>query len=110
MVLEGAPGQGKSTLAQYLCQVHRSRILQEKGELASLPPEHRPYAIRLPFKVDLRDLARWFDKRNPFSPDDDNDEPAGWAPSLDAFLAAQVRYYSGGAEFAVADLHAVARR
>src|SRR5205814_7984186 len=26
IVLEGAPGQGKSTLAQYLCQVHRMKI------------------------------------------------------------------------------------
>lgn len=28
IVLEGAPGQGKSTIAQYICQVHRMRILE----------------------------------------------------------------------------------
>ena len=28
VVIEGAPGQGKSTLVQYLCQVHRMRLLE----------------------------------------------------------------------------------
>lgn len=29
VVIEGAPGQGKSTIAQYICQVHRMRLLNE---------------------------------------------------------------------------------
>ena len=31
VILEGAPGQGKSTIAQYICQIHRKRILAIKG-------------------------------------------------------------------------------
>jgi hypothetical protein len=38
MVLEGAPGQGKSTIAQYICQVHRMRLLKKETDLQSVPP------------------------------------------------------------------------
>ena len=30
VILEGAPGQGKSTIVQYICQVHRMRILDRQ--------------------------------------------------------------------------------
>ena len=33
LVLIGGPGQGKSTLAQYICQVHRSQLLRHKCKL-----------------------------------------------------------------------------
>ncbi len=84
-------------------------ILEEQDTLNSLPREHIPRAIKVPFKVDLRDLALWLSKRDPFSPEDSETVPLNWAKSLEAFLAAQVRHYSGGVEFSVADLHAVAK-
>jgi hypothetical protein len=108
VVLEGAPGQGKSTIAQYIAQVNRIRLLGETEELERLPAEHRPQSVRLPFKTDLRDLATWFDRRNPFDPDDES-VPDDWKRSLEAFLAAQVRFLSGGASFSVADLQEVVR-
>ncbi len=37
IVLEGAPGQGKSTIAQFICQVHRMYILGEKSDLVKYP-------------------------------------------------------------------------
>jgi hypothetical protein len=109
VILEGAPGQGKSTLAQYICQVHRMHILEQHEILRSLPQEHIPSAIKIPFKVDLRDLALWLHKRDPFSSEEKEIAPPYWHKSLEAFLAAQVRHYSGGAEFNVTDLHAVAK-
>lgn len=109
VILEGAPGQGKSTLAQYVCQVHRMRILEEHEILNSLPKEYVPSGVKIPFKVDLRDLALWLNKRDPFSSEESNEVPEQWAKSLEAFLAALVRHNSGGAEFSVADLHAVAK-
>ncbi len=84
-------------------------MLQDTEALAALPDEHRPMSVKVPFRVDLRDLATWLGKRDPFSPDDSAPVPAHWAKSLEAFLAAQVRHYSGGAEFTVADLHAVTK-
>lgn len=104
-VLEGAPGQGKSTLGQYICQVHRLRLLQRADELAALPLEHRAAPLRLPFRLDLRDFATWVRGDNPFSAESD----AGLAQvrSLESLLAASVSQHSGGMAFTVDDLHAV---
>jgi hypothetical protein len=122
VVLEGAPGQGKSTITQYICQVHRMQILgKEQVEqlipeqysqdeaFEKLPEEHKPSSVRLPFRVDLRDLAAWLAKRNPFSADKYDEPHPKWHKSLESFLAAQVENDSGGFEFEVADLHAVAK-
>lgn len=109
IVLEGAPGQGKSTITQYICQVHRMCILGEVRDLTEIPEHLKPASIRIPFKVDLRDLATWFNKQDPFSSEDSNEPPENWHKSLEAFLAFQVKTLSGGIEFSVADLHAVGK-
>lgn len=122
VVLEGAPGQGKSTITQYICQVYCMRVLgeeqikqtvpeqyQESESFDKLPKEHKVSSVRLPFRVDLRDLATWLAKRNPFSAEQNDEVPPKWKKSLEAFLAAQVENDSGGCEFDVADLHAVAK-
>lgn len=106
-VIEGAPGQGKSTVGQYVCQVHRSRLLGV-GEIDRFLSEHRSSPIRLPFHVDFRDLATWLQRNDPFDVKNDG-LPEGWAESLEAFLAAQVSRYSGGMNFSVSDLDAVLR-
>ena len=119
IVIEGAPGQGKSTITQYVCQVHRMRVLgndevlrslstDHKDEtLEKLPLIHRYSPVRLPFKIDLRDLATWLDKKNPFSLDEEEELPSNWQKSLESFLAALIRHDSGGGEFDVSDLRAV---
>lgn len=105
MVVEGVPGQGKSTMVQYVCQVHRMRLLEKANDLDRLPEAHRVGRLRLPFKVDLRDFAQWQEGISPF--------PDGVAPhpeserSLETFLAASVQHHSGGATFDVNDLHAI---
>jgi len=109
MVLEGAPGQGKSTLTQYICQVHRMHILEKTGDLAEIPAHHKLTSVRIPFRVDLRDLATWLNKQDPFSADDSKTLPERWHKSLEAFLSAQVQHHSGGIDFSVTDLHAVAK-
>jgi hypothetical protein len=59
-VIVGGPGQGKSTLLQYLCQHHRARLLDR--------PHYSPIAAglepvtkiaRAPLRVDLNDYAEW---------------------------------------------------
>lgn len=57
IVLDGAPGQGKSTTTQYICQVHRARFLQETEQLEALPEAHRYAPLRLPFRIELRKYA-----------------------------------------------------
>jgi hypothetical protein len=91
-VLEGEPGQGKSTMLQYVCQIHRSKILG----LPISPPyeDHLDYPTRLPFKIELRDFARWRSE----------DVPDG---SLEEYLAGSIREASGRSRFDVADVHAI---
>lgn len=108
VVLEGAPGQGKSTVTQFLCQIMRIHLLNKQSELIELPNTFKNLTVRIPFRVDLRDLAKWLAGIDPFRPKDvelDGREPK----SLEGFLAAQVRFESGGHEFFVADLTAIAK-
>ena len=52
VILEGAPGQGKSTIAQYICQVHRKRILDhQQGVPWALlaTPHHCAFRLRWSF-------------------------------------------------------------
>ncbi len=95
-VIEGAPGQGKSTIAQYVCQVHRMRLLDETEALRSVPLEHAATPVRLPIKVDLRDFALWLGRKDPFNADRADAEPANWNKSAESFLAALISHQSGG--------------
>jgi hypothetical protein len=106
VVLEGAPGQGKSTISQYICQVHRIRLLKEST--SSVDPTHIASSLRLPIKVDLRDFATWLGKRDPFNVED-TAIPQNWAKSLEAFLAALISSQSGGTSFTTDDVLAIAR-
>ncbi len=109
VVIEGAPGQGKSTIAQYVCQVHRMKLLGEEDLLATLPPDHRRVPVRLPVKIDLRDFATWLGKRNPFAADDTVGPPPKWNRSMESFIAALISHQSGGTLFTTDDLLAVVK-
>jgi hypothetical protein len=109
IVLEGAPGQGKSTITQYLCQVNRIRLLDLSGELAQLAPHDRDTPVRVPFRIDLRDYASWLSGRNPFSVDSSTVQAAPAVASLESFIVAQVSHLSGGHSFSVSDLTFIAK-
>lgn len=109
VVIEAAPGQGKSTLGQYISQVHRMRLLKKRSALRKVPERHRGCAARLPFKIDLRDFAVFLTGRDPFESSPEwGGLPDSWPRSLEGFLAATVRLFSGGVNFDVSDLLAVA--
>jgi len=100
VIIEGAPGQGKSTMLQYVCQVHRLRLLDKS--LTEVDPNHAASPVRLPLKVDLRDLAQWLTNPKRLIGEDVPQH----LRSLEGFLASQITGASGGVEFDVADLHA----
>lgn len=100
VVLEGAPGQGKSTLAQYVCQVHRAQYLGETEFLSQVSERHAQSAFRLPIKVDLRDLAAFLDGR----PIRGEEESPEGPKTLERFLAALVSIKAGGLSFSADDL------
>ena len=63
-VIVGGPGQGKTTLLQYLCQYHRARCLgREEYSPISAGLDRVTRVDRMPIKVELTDYAAWRRKR-----------------------------------------------
>ncbi|MFS0885513.1 NACHT domain-containing protein [Aeromicrobium sp. 179-A 4D2 NHS] len=63
-LLVGGPGQGKSTVLQYVCQYHRALLLNDpryRLEVESL--RRSTAAARMPFRIDLRAYAGWIRQR-----------------------------------------------
>jgi len=105
ILLEGGPGQGKSTIAQYICQVHRARLLNKIYDLNLLPYNLKKSPIRLPFKIDLRHIAAWVEKTNPYK-GRLNEEyfTSIWKNSLESFLVGHIVYHSQIDDFTSSDL------
>ncbi len=95
LILEGGPGQGKSTLSQMAMQIYREKLLG-RSELSSdgrwLPPKK----LRLPLRVELRSLADWL-----------NSKPEG---SVEEYLAFIIQGFSGGNKVSVGDIHTSVER
>lgn len=103
-VVRGEPGQGKSTLGQYLCQVHRALILSEDESSVIDARGYEAQEPRLTFRVDLRHYASWLEGTDPF--DDDpgatqGKRRGGIGRSLEHFLVDYCHYYSGGRSVSV---------
>ena len=96
IVIEGAPGQGKSTVTQFLCQVNRLRLLQSVRELKTIADEHKNGPTRAPFRIDLRDYATWVSGRHPFTSTREQPVPDPKQQSLESFLVMQVNCQAGG--------------
>ncbi len=101
IIIEGAPGQGKSTLVQYLAQVHRYRLLNRPPATERLSDIAAKSPLKLPFKLELRDVAQWLEGYDPWAP-----EPRvahGKQRSLEAAMSAHIEKHSGGVTFDVGD-------
>ena len=97
-LVRGAPGQGKSTLSQYICQVHRSAFIPESERPNALPALDNP---RFPIRLDLSDYALWLAGNDVW---DHSDEPKsrkdkarkGAKASVECFIADLMTHESGG--------------
>ena len=94
-VVEGAPGQGKSTVTQFVCQIHRLRLLNYTPELQAIDAVHKSGLLRTPFRIDLRDYEKWLAGIHPFALHGEESVPVEGRRSLERFLAMQVRWYAG---------------
>lgn len=110
VLLEGGPGQGKSTIVQYVSQVHRARLLNRQPDVALIPSSHHDTPIRLPFKIDLRHVAAWVEQRNPYEGTIDAESfKQLWRNSLESFLVAHISFHSHVLDFNSSDLLAILR-
>jgi NACHT domain len=90
IILEGGPGQGKSTVSQMLAQLYRSRLLNTEAEYRHIW-ESIPQA-RFPFRLELRAFAEWLGTTD---------------SSVEQFLAAIFSKDAGGGVITVENLHTI---
>lgn len=108
-LLVGGPGQGKSTLLQYLCQFHRSRLLGKDsytGDDQQLAQATR--VVRVAVRLDLRHYAQWATAKAP-ALKAKKGKPGGgvvWR-SIEQYIVAEVTKGSGGHDFSLEDLAAL---
>ncbi|MFJ3781072.1 NACHT domain-containing protein [Streptomyces sp. NPDC090093] len=106
LVIEAGPGQGKSTLIQFLGQVNRARLLSKERDLAPLPVWLTSGPLRLPIRIELRHLAKWLQGIYPWA-DLKADESKAVNPSLHSYIADHVSHVTGGMRFTGDDLVAI---
>lgn len=107
ILLEGGPGQGKSTISQYICQVHRARLLGKTADLR-LPDKIKCAPVRLPFKMDMRHIADWVENKNPYLFSDEYFKKI-WQKSLESFLVGHIYFHSKIENFYISDLIAICK-
>jgi NACHT domain len=92
VILEGGPGQGKSTVTQMIAQIYRDIVLDQHR----LSPEGRwraPKKVRLPLRMELRDFAEWLIKNTD--------------GSVEQHLASLMKKETGGSNISVDQIHAL---
>lgn len=110
-LLEGIPGQGKSTVAQYVCQVYRAAFigrekLESSGE--AVPPDEVK-EFRVPIRLDLTDYADWIEGSDPFSGDPAS-TPRGQRNSVEDFIRAHFEVAAVGVNVTIADVRNILER
>lgn len=110
-LVHGEPGQGKSTMGQYLCQVHRAAILPHDVVTMGKSPSEKVDEPKLAIRSDLKDYAAWLQGNDPWADSDAKRvRPLDTARSLEHFLAALCRQYSGGRSVTVEQIQDVIER
>ena len=106
-LVRGAPGQGKSTLGQLVCQAHRAAFVPGADGAGDLPVVERP---RFPLRVDLGSYAAWRSGEDVF------DESGAPAPkklrkrrtteaTVEDFLAATLAHAGASPGLSADDVH-----
>ncbi|WP_460818669.1 NACHT domain-containing protein [Nocardioides korecus] len=96
-LVRGAPGQGKSTLSQYVAQAHRSSFVPDDLRKDNLPAVVQPL---YPIRFDLSDYARWMAGIDVW--DTEGDQPkrskrkAAAQATIECFVADLMTHACGG--------------
>lgn len=94
----GAPGQGKSTLSQYVCQVHRAAFVSAATQTTTLPKVNEP---RFPIRFDLSAYAAWTRGVDVFDTSSERPEKSAKArlaaaSTIECFVAELMSHAAGG--------------
>ena len=97
ILLEGGPGQGKSTITQMAAQIYRQRLVPGSADDISRTSKWNSLCkARVPVRLVLRDFAEWLATT-----------PDG---TLEQYIARVTGRDSGGASVTVQDVHAFVER
>lgn len=110
-VVVGGPGQGKSTLLQYVCQFHRARRLGRNAYSAGEAGLRRSSSVpRVAIRIDLRKYALWADqdaltptRKKKQSHTLGTDRYANWR-SLETYVIKDIQSHIGAHTFTASDL------
>ncbi len=101
IILEGGPGQGKSTITQMAAQIYRENLLAPQFPMKAEGRWQSPEKSRLVLRLELRDFAEWFRSKSA----EEKDTEAG---SVEEFLSKELQREAGGATVTVEDIHGLA--
>ena len=91
ILIEGGPGQGKSTITQMAAQVYREKFLDVRASNQREPAWHRLCQLRIPVRIELRNLAHWISTNK--------------GRSLEQYIAQVLSQDSGGVNVQPDDIH-----
>ncbi|MBW4447374.1 MAG: hypothetical protein KME38_11035 [Spirirestis rafaelensis WJT71-NPBG6] len=96
--IKGGPGQGKSTITQFFCQIQRAALIVNK-DISQIPPKQKtlaseirkatekngfwPTVPRIPISIELKEFAQWFGEQ-------ERNKPRGILTYLAYFISAGV--------------------
>ena len=91
ILLEGGPGQGKSTITQMAAQIYREKFLETRESESRDSTWHRLCQLRIPVRLELRDFAHWIAQNS--------------NGTLEQYIVRNLGRDSGGATVSVEDFH-----
>lgn len=112
-LVRGAPGQGKSTLSQFVCQAYRAAFMPDPSvAITGLPDVPNP---RFPMRLDLGDYAAWLQGYDVFDKSDQartkkGPSRRGAAGSVDSYLAELLAHASGRDGVTAAEVQGIIER
>lgn len=110
-LIRGAPGQGKSTLSQYISQVHRAAFMPSRLR----PPEFPEVTTPLfPLRLDLSVYARWISGIDVWDKESETTKKSIKRPAaqstIECFLAELITHASGGVPTTAKDVQDIFER
>ncbi|WP_024366959.1 NACHT domain-containing protein [Arthrobacter sp. TB 26] len=113
-LLEGVPGQGKSTVAQYVCQVYRAEFIGREHLAArkeSLPAD-QTNDLRVAIRIDLADYAEWIGGNDPYAAVDQAGRKAKPRSRIDLewFLVDHFEAAAPGHSMTIEDIRSILNR
>ncbi len=96
LLLEGGPGQGKSTITQMAAQIYREKLLGISKSTSRDSTWNQLCRLRLPIRLELRGFAQWLD------------ETADG--TLEQYIARIISRDSGGVSVTVKEIHTFVER